>query len=75
MITWKAFALLPCFQLVCVLNFSCREKKDTEVHNLEEDKDVESEDITNLEQENEGLKEQINELKTRYMVTNASFWI
>ena len=50
---------------VCVLDFSCREKKDTEVHNLEEDKDVESEDITNLEQENEGLKEQINELKTR----------
>jgi len=44
----------------------CREKKDTEVHNLEEDKDVESEDITNLEQENEGLKEQINELKTRF---------
>ena len=66
MITWKVVAFFALFSTgVCVLDFSCREKKDTEVHNLEEDKDVESEDITNLEQENEGLKEQINELKTR----------
>ena len=31
---------------------SCREKKDTEVHNLEEDKDGETHTIQSIEQEN-----------------------
>ena len=46
--------------------FSCREKKDTEVHNLEEDKDGETHTIQSIEQENEGLRDHINEMKTRY---------
>lgn len=44
----------------------CREKKDTEVHNLEEDKDGETHTIQSIEQENEGLRDHINEMKTRY---------
>merc|ERR1719230_1224000 len=46
----------------------CREKKDTEVHNLEEDKDGETHTIQSIEQENEGLRDHINEMKTRYKI-------
>lgn len=46
----------------------CREKKDTEVHTLEEDKDGETNTIQSIEQENEGLRDHINEMKTRYKI-------
>merc|ERR1719167_1696414 len=46
----------------------CREKKDTEVHTLEEDKDGETIGIQSIEQENEGLRDHINEMKTKFRI-------
>lgn len=48
------------------LSFSCREKKDVEVHNLEGTKDIESGDIGALEAENERLRDGLNKIKRHY---------
>ena len=50
-----------------VLNFSCREKKDTEVQSLEVSKDSEADHIDGLEKENEELRDKLSKLKSHYL--------
>ncbi len=45
---------------------SCREKKDTEVHELEGNKDQEHEMLRPLENENEQLRREIDAMKEKY---------
>ena len=48
-------------------NYSCREKKDTEVQTLEVAKDSETDAIDNLEKENDELREKLTKLKNHYV--------
>ena len=53
--------------LICIFeNFSCREKKDTEVQCLETTKDGEAENLGGIEKENEELRETLVKLKNHY---------
>jgi len=45
----------------------CREKKDTEVQTLEVAKDSVTDDIDNLEKENDELREKLTKLKNHYV--------
>jgi len=45
----------------------CREKKDSEVHNLESSKDNEVDTIDSLEKENDDLRDKLSKLKSHYV--------
>ncbi len=47
----------------CFFPGSCREKKDTEVHQLEGDRDVENNTLLPLEEENARLRREIDAMK------------
>ena len=47
--------------------FSCREKKDSEVHTLEASKDNEVDCIGPLEKENDELRDKLSKLKSHYV--------
>ena len=47
--------------------FSCREKKDSEVHTLESSKDLEVDTIDSLEKENDELRDKLSKLKSHYV--------
>ena len=50
-----------------VFFFSCREKKDSEVHTLESSKDLEVDTIDSLEKENDELRDKLSKLKSHYV--------
>jgi len=45
---------------------SCREKKDLEIRNLEQDKNAELQELKNQEEENSKLRENISKMAERY---------
>ncbi len=47
-------------------SFSCREKKDSEVHHLEENKNQEHDLLQPLEDENAQLRREIDSMKEKY---------
>ena len=47
--------------------FSCREKKDVEVHTLEGTKDHETNDWQKFTKENDQLRQEIENMKNRYL--------
>ena len=48
------------------INYSCREKKDSEVQTLEIAKETETDSIDGLEKENEDLRDKLSKLKQHY---------
>ena len=48
------------------LFFSCREKKESEVQDLEGTKDTEYNDFSHIQEENEQLRESVEKLKRNY---------
>ncbi len=61
-VLYNSFNFLPGTLLVFFPG-SCREKKDTEVHQLEGDRDVENNTLLPLEEENARLRREIDAMK------------
>ena len=54
------------------LFFSCREKKDSEVHSLEGHKEAEAVSLQGLEADNEAIRQEIDSMKAKYLRVSES---